>query len=102
MIATPASTGRNSTFSSYRPSEINISMVSGMVPERVAQIIQHAVNIDPRIRAEQLEHEYERITLRNSTLLNAHVQLFLQGHDCDMKDVSPRLWYVRIGLAWSC
>jgi hypothetical protein len=70
-----------------RPHEMSTSMLSGMVPERVAQIIQHAVNVDPRIRTEQLEHEYERITLRNSTLSNAHVQLFLQAHDCDVKDV---------------
>jgi hypothetical protein len=68
-----------------RPYEM--SGVAAMVPERVAQIIQHVVQVDPRIRVQQLEHEYERITLRNSTLSNAHVQLFLEAHDCVVKDI---------------
>jgi hypothetical protein len=68
-----------------RPNEM--SGVAAMVPERVAQIIQHAVQVDPRIRVEQLEHEYERIALRNSTLSNAHMQLFLEAHDCVVKAI---------------
>jgi hypothetical protein len=68
-----------------RPSEI--SGVAAMVPERVAQMIQHVVQIDPRIRVQQLEHEYERIALRNSTLSNAHVQLFLEAHECVVQNI---------------
>jgi hypothetical protein len=68
-----------------RPHEV--AAVAAMVPERVAKMIQHAVQVDPRIRVEQLEHEYERIALRNSTLSNAHVQLFLEAHDCVVKDI---------------
>jgi hypothetical protein len=61
--------------------------VSRIASERATQLIVHAVKVDPRLRTEQLENEYERFLVRNSTLSNAHVQLFLEAHDCVIKDV---------------
>jgi hypothetical protein len=61
--------------------------LSETIGERVASIIQSAVKADPRLRVEQLQHEYDRIDLLNSTLSNAYVQLFMDAHDCIIKDV---------------
>jgi hypothetical protein len=55
--------------------------------ERSAHIMQLVVHADPGIRIEQLQHEYERILIRNSTLSNAFVQLFCNAHECCIKDV---------------
>jgi hypothetical protein len=75
-------------------------MLASLVPKRVSSLIQLAVQAEPRNRVEQLEHEYQRITLWNSTFSNALVALFLMAHDCCIKDVyfkhSPQPKFERI------
>jgi Pyruvate/2-oxoacid:ferredoxin oxidoreductase delta subunit len=61
--------------------------VSTTVSERVAGLVKAIVDADSRIRAEQLQHEFDRITFRNSTMANAAVQLFLDAHSCCIKEV---------------
>jgi hypothetical protein len=61
--------------------------LSSLVPKRVAKLIQLTVQAEYRNRVEQLEHEYERIALWNSTLSNALVTLFLKEHDLCIKDI---------------
>ena len=65
----------------------HITRISKTLPERVTQLTKLAVQADPRLRIEQLQHEYQRILFRNSTLSNAHVQLFAEKHDCCIKDI---------------
>ena len=52
--------------------------LSASVPERSMNLIRHIHSAEPRNRMEQLEHEYQRILLWNSTLSNALVTLFLK------------------------
>ena len=61
--------------------------VSTTVSERVITLIKASVVADSRIRAEQLQHEFDRLTYRNSTMSNATLQLFLDAHSCCFKDV---------------
>jgi hypothetical protein len=61
--------------------------LSKSVPKRVARLTQLAVKAEPRNRIEQLEREYGRIRLVNSTLSNALLTLFTQAHDCQLKDI---------------
>ena len=49
-----------------------LNRISTTVSERVAALIQAVVNADTRIRAAQLEHEFNRLTYRNSTISNAN------------------------------
>jgi hypothetical protein len=74
--------------------------LASLVPKRVSTLIQLAVQAEPRNRVEQLEHEYQRITLWNSTFSNALVTLFLKAHDCCIKDIyfkhSPQPKFERI------
>jgi hypothetical protein len=76
--------------------------LSSSVPKRVANLIQVVVHAEPRNRVQQLEHEYQRITLWNSTLSNALVTLFLKAHDCCIKDIyfkrSHQTLYERITI----
>jgi hypothetical protein len=62
-------------------------VLSTSVPRLVATLIQRVVNAEPRNRVEQLEREWERISLWNSTLSNAMVTLFLNEHQCHIKDI---------------
>lgn len=64
-----------------------VNRVSATVSERVAALIQSVLHADARIRAAQLEHEFERLTYRNSTMSNAAMQLFLTAHGCSIKDI---------------
>jgi hypothetical protein len=64
-----------------------INRVSATVMERVAALTQAVVEADARIRAEQLQHEFDRLTYRNSTMSNAAMQLFLDFHGCSIKDI---------------
>lgn len=64
-----------------------LNRVSASVSERVAALIQVVVGADSRIRAAQLQHEFDRITYRNSTMSNAAMQLFLAAHGCSIKDI---------------
>jgi hypothetical protein len=61
--------------------------LSSSVPERIASLIQLAVQAEPRNRADQLQREYDRIALCNSTLSNAFATLFQKAHDCSIKDI---------------
>lgn len=61
--------------------------LSSSVTKRVAHLIQLVVKAEPRNRVDQLEHEYQRIFLWNSTLSNALVTIFLKAHDCSIKDI---------------
>jgi hypothetical protein len=78
------------------------SKLSKTVPKRVARLTQLAIKAEPRNRIEQLEREYGRIRLVNSTLSNALVTLFTQAHDCQLKDIylkrSHVLKYERITI----
>jgi hypothetical protein len=65
----------------------DVHRVSKTVSERVASLINTIVDADTRIRAEQLQHEFGRLTYRNSTMSNAALQLFLDAHSCCIKDV---------------
>ena len=56
-------------------------------PSTIAQIKALILKSDPRIRPEQLEKEYERIMVQNSTFTNARVQLFLNHHKSCIKDI---------------
>lgn len=64
-----------------------LNRISTTVSERVASLIQAAVKADTRIRSAQLEHEFNRLTYRNSTISNAIAQLFLTAHGCSIKDI---------------
>ena len=57
------------------------------VPKRVATLMNATFQAEPRNRVEQLQHEYDRITVWNSTLSNALISQFLQAHDCCIKDI---------------
>ena len=76
--------------------------LSSSINERVMSLIHKVVEVEPRNRVEQLEHDYQRIVLWNSTLSNALVSLFLKEHACDIKDVffkrSHQLKYERITI----
>lgn len=50
--------------------------------EQVTAIIQLAVQVDSRLRPEQLQREYDCIDVWNSTLSNAFLQRFVQAHSC--------------------
>jgi hypothetical protein len=76
---------RSLSASSITTEEAN--RVSATVSERVAALIHSVVHADARIRAAQLEHEFERLTYRNSTMSNAAMQLFLTAHGCSIKDI---------------
>jgi len=39
------------------------------------------------VRKEQLEREYDRIITHNATFANARLQLFLEAHSLDIKEV---------------
>lgn len=64
-----------------------LNRISTTVSERVAALIQSVVDADTRIRAAQLQHEFDRLTYRNSTMSNAAMQLFLTAHGCSIKDI---------------
>lgn len=64
-----------------------IYAASRKVPEKIARLIQTAVQSDPRLRVEQLQHEHERILCCYSTVSNVHMQLFTQYYDLVIKDV---------------
>ena len=64
-----------------------VNHLSSLVSERVAALIKAVVAADSRLRSEQLQHEFDRLTYRNSTMSNAVVQLFLHAHNCSIKDV---------------
>lgn len=58
------------------------------VSEKVATLITACVEVDHRIRPEQLEKEYERMVLWNSTYTNALVQLLMADHHTSViKDI---------------
>ena len=61
--------------------------VKTLVSSRVAQLMAAVVLADARFRPEQLQHEYDRVRVWNSSLANAFLQLFTQAHDCTIKDV---------------
>jgi len=52
-----------------------------------ARLSQAASRADSRFRPEQLQHEYERICVLNSTLSNAYLQLFVRHNNLTIKDV---------------
>ncbi len=62
-------------------------VLSSSVSRLVATLIRRVVRAEPRHRAEQLEREFERISLLNSTLSNAMLSLFLQWHECQIKEI---------------
>ena len=62
-------------------------VLSGSAPRLVATLIRRVVNAEPRHRVEQLEREWGRILLWNSTLSNALVALFHKEQQCNIKDV---------------
>jgi hypothetical protein len=64
-----------------------LSVLADSVPEHVAELVQLAIQADPRIRKEQLDREYERIEYQHSTCANALMQRFLDENDCTIKDV---------------
>ena len=72
---------------SHGTSSDEMNRVSATVMERVATLIQVVIDADHRIRAEQLQHEFDRLTYRNSTMSNAAIQLFLNSHECNIKDI---------------
>jgi hypothetical protein len=61
--------------------------LSCVVQNRVASLIPMIVQAEPRNRIEQLQHEYDRIVLCNSTLSNALVHLFSTAQGCTIKDI---------------
>eukprot|EP00957_Ditylum_brightwellii_P128926 9835349-Ditylum_brightwellii.AAC.1 len=61
--------------------------IASTVPSKVAHLTSLVIKADGRIRPEQLHREYERILVRNSTFANARLQLFVEAHSCDIKDV---------------
>lgn len=65
----------------------DVHEASTKVAEKVAQLIDAFVAADSRIRPEQLQREFDRFTFQNSSFSNALVQLFLQSHDCVIKDI---------------
>ena len=71
--------------------------------EAVSIIINLAVKVDPRLRKEQLQKEYQRIDVLNSTLSNAYVQKFVQAHSCTIQSMvfkhSPMPKYQRITIS---
>ena len=75
---------------------------SESVPRLVATLIRRVVHAEPRHRIEQLEREFERIRLWNSTLSNALVSLFLRWHQCHIKEIlykrTPQLQYERLTI----
>ena len=73
------------------------------VPELVAKLIDTCVSHDPRVNPEQLQHEFDRLKVWNSSLANALLQLFVDTHDwCIIKDVyfkqSHAIQYERITI----
>ena len=82
MISNNESTCRNSISTLQEARRL-----SSATPKLVSQMIQLAVEMDAKYRAEQLEHEYQRIQVWNSTFSNALVTLFQKQHDCCIKDV---------------
>eukprot|EP00980_Cylindrotheca_fusiformis_P015074 scaffold4157_cov136-Cylindrotheca_fusiformis.AAC.24 len=64
-----------------------LSSMASQVSQRVQDLIRVVNKAEPRNRVEQLEHEYQRIVVENSTLSNALVTRFLQEHGCSIKDI---------------
>jgi hypothetical protein len=47
-----------------------------------------AVNADPRVHPEQLQHEFDCLKVWNSSMSNALLQLFVHTHEwCDIEDI---------------
>lgn len=65
----------------------NAVSLSSSVPRRVQNLIELVNSVESRNRVEQLEHEYERIVVQNSTVSNALVTMFLLEHSCCIKDI---------------
>jgi hypothetical protein len=61
--------------------------LSCSVQNHVASLIPLIVQAEPRNRTEQLQREYDRIILCNSTLSNALVNLFSSAQGCTIKDI---------------
>jgi hypothetical protein len=61
--------------------------LSSRVSEMTTKIMKLTVKADPRIRIEQLQRELDRITVQNSSLANAYLQLFVDYHDVVIKDI---------------
>lgn len=83
------SLGRMKTENYFSSSQIiqHAHVLAASVPRLVATIIQRVVHAEPRHRVEQLQREYDRIALWNSTLSNAMVTLFSEAHQCHIRDV---------------
>ena len=62
-------------------------VLAASVPRLVATMIRRVVHAEPRHRVEQLQREFDRIAIWNSTLSNAMVTLFLEAHQCHIQDV---------------
>jgi hypothetical protein len=76
--------------------------LSSSVPRLVATLIRNVVQAEPRHRVEQLEREFARIQVWNSTLSNALMSLFSRKHQCNVKEIvfkqSPQPQYDRITI----
>jgi hypothetical protein len=51
------------------------------VPKFVAKLVESCVNADPRVRPEQLQHEFDRLKVWNFSMSNALLQLFVDTHE---------------------
>lgn len=54
---------------------------------RVAALMHAVRAADPRLRTQQLQHEYERLAWRNATLANAYLQLWQQDQQSCLQAV---------------
>ena len=57
------------------------------VSERVSSLMTAIARADHNIRRDQLQREYDRIKSLNSTYANALLQIFLDSHECSIKDI---------------
>ena len=61
--------------------------LASSVPRLVGMLIQKVVQAEPRFRVEQWEREFQRIHAWNSTLSSAMLSLFINEHQCPVKDI---------------
>lgn len=64
-----------------------LSRVQSTAPQTVVELIHRAVASDSRLRKEQLQHEYDRLSARHCTLANAVLQRLVDYHGLIIKDI---------------
>lgn len=64
-----------------------INSESVEISSKITTLMNIIVKADARIRVEQLEKEYERINLWNSTLANGFLQLFVDYHENCIQEI---------------